>query len=46
MHVVCKNTDYEELQEALNHEDGLAVLAVMFEVGVLILFTSDPRFTV
>ncbi|XP_043228604.1 putative carbonic anhydrase 3 [Amphibalanus amphitrite] len=33
MHVVCKNTDYEELQEALKHEDGLAVLAVMFELS-------------
>lgn len=33
MHVVCKNTKYDELSEALDNEDGLAVLAVMFEVS-------------
>ena len=36
LHVVCKNTEYEELSEALNHENGLAVLGIMFEVRTLI----------
>ncbi|XP_037093387.1 putative carbonic anhydrase 3 [Pollicipes pollicipes] len=33
MHVVCRNTKYTKLQRALDHPDGLAVLAVLFEVS-------------
>ncbi|XP_037077294.1 putative carbonic anhydrase 3 [Pollicipes pollicipes] len=33
MHVVCKNTKYKELSDALLHSDGLAVLGVMYELS-------------
>ena len=35
MHIVCQNTKYEELSEALQHPDGLAVMGIMFEVRQL-----------
>ena len=31
MHIVCQNTRYTNLSSAVAHEDGLAVLGVMFE---------------
>lgn len=33
MHIVCQNTKYPDLQDALQHPDGLAVLGIMFEVS-------------
>ena len=33
MHIVCQNTKYEDMTEATQRPDGLAVLAVWFEVG-------------
>jgi len=33
MHIVCQNTKYEAIEEALQHPDGLAVLGIMFEVS-------------
>jgi hypothetical protein len=35
MHVVNYNTRYESLKNAVDKPDGLAVLAVMFEVSEL-----------
>ncbi|XP_030245355.1 carbonic anhydrase 2 [Drosophila navojoa] len=32
MHIVHRNTRYEDLTEALNHIDGVAVLGVMFKI--------------
>lgn len=33
MHIVCQNTKYSDLSEALQHPDGLAVMGIMFEVS-------------
>ena len=33
MHIVCQNTKYKDMTEATQRPDGLAVLAVWFEVG-------------
>ncbi|XP_043228606.1 putative carbonic anhydrase 3 [Amphibalanus amphitrite] len=33
MHIVSQNTKYDELSEALQHPDGLAVMGIMFEVS-------------
>lgn len=33
MHIVCQNTKYKELSEAVLHPDGLAVLGVMYELS-------------
>ena len=35
MHVVCMNIKYGSVSEAVNFTDGLAVLAVLFEVSVM-----------
>ncbi|BES95455.1 anhydrase [Nesidiocoris tenuis] len=32
MHIVTRNSQYSELKEAMNHTDGLAVLAFFFDV--------------
>jgi hypothetical protein len=41
MHIVHRKQSYGSVHEALNHSDGLSVLAFFFEVSIVLILTNQ-----
>ena len=44
LHFVSYNTKYADIMDALNHEDGLAVLGLFIQVTKIKRFTDAKQF--